>query len=37
MDLEKLKEIAKELGVPVETLTKQNKRLLDEYLAAHPE
>lgn len=28
-----LKKIAKELKVPVESLTKYNKHLLDEYLA----
>ena len=36
MTLEKLQAIAKKLGVPVETLTKGNKALLDKYLAEHP-
>lgn len=33
MDLAKLQEIAKKLEVPVESLTKQNKALLDKELA----
>ena len=31
------KEIAEELDVPVESLTKHNKHLLDKWLAEHPE
>ena len=29
--------IAEELGVPVESLTKENKPMLDKYLAKKPE
>lgn len=37
MELEKLKAIAKELKVPVETLNWENKPMLDKYMAEHPE
>ena len=32
-----LKKVAEALKVPVETLTKMNKSLLDKYLAENPE